>query len=63
MLGPRLASIHNLRFILRLMADMRDAIAEGRFASFRQKFLGTYQPTDEGRRQAQKRRWIEERGA
>ena len=58
MLGPRLASIHNLRFILRLMADMRDAIAEGRFASFRQKFLGTYQPTDEARRQAQKHRWI-----
>ena len=63
MLGPRLASIHNLRFILRLMSNLRDAIAEGRFASFRRDFLDTYRPTDEGRRQAQKRRWIQERGA
>ena len=62
MLGPRLASIHNLRFILRLMSDMRDAITEGRFGSFRKDFLATYRPTDEGRRQAQKHRWIEERG-
>jgi queuine tRNA-ribosyltransferase len=63
MLGPRLASIHNLRFILRLMSDMRDAIEEERFASFRTDFLHTYRPTDEARRQAQKHRWIEERGA
>ena len=63
MLGPRLASIHNLRFILRLMSEMRDAIAEGRFESFRTNFLNTYRPTDEARRQAQKHRWIEERGA
>ena len=63
MLGPRLASVHNLRFILRLMGDMRDAIAEGRFAAFRTNFLSTYRPTDEGRRQAQKHRWIQERGA
>ena len=63
MLGPRLASIHNLRFILNLMAEMQAAIAEGRFASFRSQFLSTYRPTDESRRQAQKHRWIEERGA
>ena len=63
MLGPRLASIHNLRFILRLMADMRAAIAEARFDTFREQFLTTYHPTDEGKRQAQKHRWIAERGA
>ena len=63
MLGPRLASIHNLRFILRLMEDMRTAIAQGRFNAFRENFLTTYQPTDEGKRQAQKHRWIAERGA
>ena len=63
MLGPRLASIHNLRFILRLMADMRDAIGAGRFAQYRANFLATYQPTDETRRQSQKHRWVEERGA
>ena len=63
MLGPRLASIHNLRFILRLMSAMRAAIADGRFAAFRQNFLAAYRPTDESRRQAQKHRWIAERGA
>ena len=62
MLGPRLASIHNLRFVLRLMERMRSAIAAGRFAEFHQHFLENYRPTDEQRRQAQKHRWIEERG-
>ena len=62
MLGPRLASIHNLRFILRLMSDMQNAIAAGRFDQFRQEFLATYQPTDETRRQTQKHRWITQRG-
>lgn len=33
-LGMRLASIHNLRFYLRLLEDARAAIAEGRFPSF-----------------------------
>ena len=63
MLGPRMASIHNLRFIQRLMADMRDAIARRRFAQFRADFLARYQPTDETRRQTQKQRWVQERGA
>ena len=63
MLGPRLASIHNLRFIQRLMAGMRDAVARRRFAQFRADFLAHYQPTDETRRQTQKRRWVQERGA
>ncbi|MBN9120941.1 MAG: tRNA guanosine(34) transglycosylase Tgt, partial [Planctomycetes bacterium] len=34
MLGPTLLSLHNVSFYLRLMADARRAIAEGRFASF-----------------------------
>ena len=63
MLGPRLASIHNLRFILRLMAGVQRAIGEGRFETFRSDFLASYRPTDEQRRQSQKHRWIEERGA
>lgn len=33
-LGARLASLHNLRFTLRLLEDARRAIAERRFASF-----------------------------
>jgi queuine tRNA-ribosyltransferase len=35
MLGPVLVSVHNMRFYQRLMADMRLAIAEGRFEQFR----------------------------
>jgi queuine tRNA-ribosyltransferase len=34
MLGPTLLSLHNLAFYNRLMTDMRNAIAEGRFAEF-----------------------------
>ena len=37
-LGPMLLSWHNLDFYQRLMAAMRDAIAEGRFASFAADF-------------------------
>src|SRR5262245_18198562 len=38
MLGPRLATIHNLHHYLGLMARMRDAIADGAFAAFRAQF-------------------------
>jgi len=38
MLGPMLASLHNLHFYLDLMRTMRDAIAAGRFAEFRTRF-------------------------
>lgn len=34
-LGARLASLHNLRFTLRLLAEARAAIRAGRFAAFR----------------------------
>jgi queuine tRNA-ribosyltransferase len=36
MLGPMLASVHNIRFYQRLMEDIRRAIATGTFAEFRQ---------------------------
>jgi len=36
-LGARLASLHNLRFYLRLLASARRAIAEGGFASLRDR--------------------------
>jgi queuine tRNA-ribosyltransferase len=38
MLGPMLATIHNLRYYQRLMQGLRDAIAAGRFADFRAAF-------------------------
>lgn len=39
-LGPQLASIHNLRFMARLMSDIREAIAEGRFERLREETVG-----------------------
>jgi queuine tRNA-ribosyltransferase len=38
MLGPRLATLHNLHYYLGLMAQMRDAIADGAFMAFRAEF-------------------------
>lgn len=61
LLGLRLASIHNLHFIMRLMGDMRQSILRGQFEEFRRRFLETYQPTNEAVRQAQKEKWIEAR--
>ena len=62
-LGLRLASVHNLHFILRLMEGMRLAIREDRFESFRREFHDTYRPTDEATRQRQKEKWLAARGA
>ena len=44
MLGPRLATLHNLHFYLDLMARMRAAIGEGRFAAFRAGFHASLRP-------------------
>lgn len=38
----RLASVHNLRFIIRLTEQIRDAILEDRFHQFKQEFLRNY---------------------
>jgi queuine tRNA-ribosyltransferase len=62
MLGPRLASIHNLRFIMRLMSEMRQTIVEGRFERFRREFGESYRPTSEAARQEQKGEWLKARG-
>jgi len=42
MTGATLASIHNLYFINRLVADMRLAILDGTFLEFKDAFLKTY---------------------
>ncbi|MFC2000035.1 tRNA guanosine(34) transglycosylase Tgt [Chloroflexota bacterium] len=55
----RLSTIHNLRFILRLMEQTRQAIREGSFADFKKSFLGNYRTTDEETRIAQKQKWLE----
>jgi len=42
MLGGTLATIHNLYFINKLVADMRQAILDGNFPDFKENFLSTY---------------------
>jgi queuine tRNA-ribosyltransferase len=59
LLAYRLATIHNLRFIMRLMERMRQAIVAGSFGDFGREFLGAYRTTDEDVRLAQKQRWLE----
>ncbi len=43
--GARLASIHNLRFLLRLMENVRQAIREDRLTDFRNAFFSKYDMT------------------
>ena len=43
--GGRLATIHNLRYLLRLMERIRQAIEEDRFEEFRRDFFNRYDMT------------------
>ncbi len=54
----RLATIHNLAFISRLLKKIRDAILDGTFGSFKDNFLASYQTTDEEIRLSQKQKWL-----
>jgi queuine tRNA-ribosyltransferase len=38
MLGPMLATVHNLHYYLQLMRDIRQALEQGRFSEFRRQF-------------------------
>ncbi len=53
-LGPRLATIHNLRFLVRLMDQSRAAILADQFGSFAAAWLARYQPASEAVRVAQR---------
>jgi queuine tRNA-ribosyltransferase len=57
MLGPRLASIHNLRFLHRITERMRAAIRDNDFARQSVEFLERYQRVDETVTQRQRERW------
>ena len=48
-LGARLVSVHNLRFLLKLMEDIRQSIREDRFLDFRNEFYDKYNPNFEFR--------------
>lgn len=58
LLGCRLATIHNLRFIVKLIWEIRAALQENNFPNFKKDFLSRYQTTDQTVRIAQKQRWL-----
>ena len=41
-LGQRLLSIHNLRFLIKIMEDIRVSIKEDRFLDFKEEFYKNY---------------------
>ena len=43
--GGRLTSIHNLRFLIRMMEEIREAIAQDRFLDYRKEFYERYDLT------------------
>jgi len=58
LLAYTLATIHNLRFITRLMQQIHSAIQQGTFAAFKAEFLNQYRVTDEEVRLSQKQKWL-----
>jgi len=57
-LGLRLATIHNVSFIQRLVNKARQAILDGTFNLFKEGFLEGYRPSDEVKRNEQKQKWL-----
>ena len=57
LLGYRLATIHNLRFMQRLMEAARAAIVGGTFPEFKAEFLAGYSTADEETRAEQRAKW------
>jgi queuine tRNA-ribosyltransferase len=62
LLGYRLASLHNVRWTLKLVQDMREAIRESRFLAYRDEFLAGYRPPDSAVRQEQRAKWAASHG-
>ena len=53
----RLGSIHNIRFMLRLAAELRASILDGTYTQYRDEFLARYVPASEQVRDAQREKW------
>lgn len=45
--GARLLSIHNIRFLIKMMEEIRVAIRENRFLSYKEDFINTYNCKEE----------------
>jgi queuine tRNA-ribosyltransferase len=59
LLAYRLATIHNLSFVIGLMGRMRQAIVNGDFVELKNAFLAGYRTTDEETRILQKQKWLD----
>lgn len=53
-LGARLATIHNVRFLIRLMEGARLAILENRYAEYQERFLQHFRAVPDSVREAQR---------
>jgi queuine tRNA-ribosyltransferase len=62
LLAYRLNSIHNLRFMTRVVEEMRSAILDGSFNSYREAFLARYKTTDRAAAVAQREKWLAAHG-
>lgn len=58
LLAYRLASLHNLRWTIKLVQEMRMHIRAGTFAGFRADFLAGYVLPDATARDEQRKRWV-----
>jgi queuine tRNA-ribosyltransferase len=57
LLAYRLASLHNIRWTIKLVEEMRAAIRQGTFADLHAAFLASYTPPDPAVRDQQRARW------
>lgn len=58
LLALRLGTLHNLRFIMRLMQEMRGAIQNDTFSEYAEEFLANYRPANKDARKDQRERWL-----
>jgi queuine tRNA-ribosyltransferase len=59
LLAYRLATLHNLSFVIRLMERIRQAIVDDCFVELKDSFLANYRTTDEETRLLQKQKWLD----
>jgi queuine tRNA-ribosyltransferase len=60
-LALHLATIHNVRFMFRLMTDVQTHITAGTFAAFREQFLAEYKLPNQETRHAQRAAYVARR--
>jgi len=62
-LGLRLVSLHNVRFLIRLVQEARRAILDGTFATYRDEALARWHGPDRVVGRENRERWVRERVA